>query len=245
MNVERLVTKMKRKLFAFLSTLAIAFTASSAMAQSTGYLSGHQGQSHYGFGGSGYYRSSSVAEGYLTGWGRYVHALGTYNLNSSLAAINLQEARRLAIENRQQAVTSYFELRQRNQNFRDMNRKPRLTMEELARVNKAMIPDRLSTQQFEPATRTIFWPASLKGPDFAEERLAIEQEFAKRGEVPTGIGSDNHLEIREAAASIRGKLSEQIAEMRPEDYIAAKKFLDSVTYESRFAENTSGVAANR
>ena len=81
----------------------------------------------YGNGGWGFNdwgAGSTPAGSYLTGMANAIRAEGEYNLNTSAAAINLEEAQRRDIENRKLWTNTYFEMRRINESYTHPKRPP-------------------------------------------------------------------------------------------------------------------------
>src|SRR5262245_30696968 len=82
---------------------------------------GYGGYGGYYGGGWGYNTAgagSTPAGSYLTGMGNAIRAQGEYNVNTSQAAINLEDAAKKDIENRQLWTNTYFEMRKINDAYK-------------------------------------------------------------------------------------------------------------------------------
>lgn len=239
---------MKTTLFtAVVSALTLA-VAGAAQAQTYSNYSGGNGPattnvptSGWGWGWS---HSSTAEEGALRGWAELNRGAGEYNYYSSLAAINLEEARRRAIENRTAAVEQYFHLRQVNSEYRDSQRRPQLTQEQLTRVAAQATPDRLNAYQYEPALGRLYWPAILRNDAFAAERDAIDEAIAKRTVSNSGVGSESHRAIDALTREMEATLKANIDNVSTDEYLAGKRFLQSLRYEARFAPGADGLVSN-
>ena len=93
----------------FAATIATVFAlAGSAYAQGIA-VSAAYGTPFYG--GS---HASTAAEGYANGMAAMVQSAGSYNLNTSQAAMNLESARSQALDNDLKGTQTYFEMRNIN-----------------------------------------------------------------------------------------------------------------------------------
>ncbi|MCH8858930.1 MAG: hypothetical protein IID54_05035, partial [Proteobacteria bacterium] len=123
------------------------------------YGGGHYGGGGYGGGGYGYggwgNGGGTVAGNYLTGLGRAIRAQGQYNLDTSAATINLEEARTRQIDNRKLWTNTYFEMRKVNQASRDAERRPRGTPETRVRLAQEAAPNRFSPGELDPVTGVV------------------------------------------------------------------------------------------
>src|SRR6266496_1264631 len=66
----------------------------------------------YGVYGGGH--ASTAAEGYANGVGNVMQSAGMYNLQTSEAAINAEQARSMNIDNNLKGTQTYFEMRKIN-----------------------------------------------------------------------------------------------------------------------------------
>ena len=236
---------MKTTIITLATMLSLAF-AGAVQAQTYSSFSGGAAvtnvpSSGYGWGWS---HSSTAEEGALRGWAELNRGAGEYNYYSSLAAINLEEARRRAIENHTTAVEEYYHRRQINSEYRDSVRRPTLTQEQLVQIAKDQTPDRMTAYQYEPALGRIFWPPVLESEVYAADRAAIDKVMARRTVADSGLGTDSHREIDALTRQMESKLRSRITTMSTTEYLAAKKFLQSLRYEARFAPGADGLVSN-
>src|SRR6056297_285595 len=115
---------------------------------------------------------------YLRGSADLARGSGRGALLRSLSAKELQEALRLRLENREEYVEQYYELRALRD---DAVLDDRNVTAELAREIAARgAPDRLSENQFNPETGEVYWPSPLDHESLKPYRKPIEDTFAKR-----------------------------------------------------------------
>ena len=98
----------------------------------------------------------------MNGMANVVRAQGDYNLNTSAAYVNLEEAERRDIENRQAWTQAYFEMRRTNAAYRDAERGPKGTPEDWVRFAKEAAPSRLSPGEIDNISGQIAWPRLLQ-----------------------------------------------------------------------------------
>ena len=72
-------------------------------------------------------RASTVGESYARGYADVVRSHGTAILANSEAAINMTQAVRRDMENRDKWTDTYFQMRQKNRDYRAAERGPRPT----------------------------------------------------------------------------------------------------------------------
>jgi len=181
--------------------------------------------------GDGYYHSSTYEEGVQRGFADVVRSAGAYNLMTSEAMKNVEQARRQYIDNRVYSTEKYFEMRRINREARAAERGPRPTMEDLIRYSDARKPDRLSPSELDPLSGRITWPVVLKDDRFQEDRQQLEKIFAERAVV--GVLSMAQLtQIDSLTKHMLAVLKENINAYPPQLYTQAKSFLQSLAYEA-------------
>lgn len=189
---------------------------------------GYGGFGGWGWGGWG----GTVAGNYLMGLGRAIRAQGQYNLDTSAARINLEEARSRQIDNRKLWTKTYFEMRDINNAWRDAHRPKRGDAETWMRLAQRTAPARLSTSELDPVTGRIMWPPGLDGPGFKTQRDKLDVLFADRAEAHGAIGVEKHGEIRELIDEMLAELKDRIRQYETRQYLASRNFLTSLRHEA-------------
>lgn len=105
-------------------------------------------------------------------------------------------------------------------------------------------PHRLTTAELDPVTRTIHWPGVLQGERFAQQRAALEELFAGRQPSDHGAASTFYREVRKNVELLGSLLREQIRELSPAEYVAARKFLEGLQNEALYPPQLNNVAMN-
>ena len=183
-----------------------------------------------GWGGGG----GTVAGNYYNGVANAVRAQGDYNLSTSQAAVNLEEAKRRDIENRKEWTDSYFEMRRANQDYRAAERGPKGTPEDWVRYAKEAAPSRLSPGEIDQVSGQIAWPRVLQADDFKKGRDELERLFAIRADKGGSIGIDGYQEIQNITDALLAYMKKNIKRYPPNEYLNARKFLEGLAYEARF-----------
>ena len=231
--------EMPKRLCAFALGLAIV---STALAQ-VGYVPGggpapYYGSNGYGYGGYGYNNmgaGSTPAGSYMTGMANAIRAQGQYNLATSEATVNLQEAQKRAIDNQARWTNTYFEMRKVNQAYVESQKKPPTAPETWVRLAHAAAPQRLSPDSLDPITGKITWPSALEGEDFKADRQIIEPLFVDRATMHGAIGLNMYDSIRRATDDMLAKLKTHIRDINTSYYLEARNFLESLSHEANFA----------
>jgi hypothetical protein len=193
------------------------------------------GNGGYGWGGGAWGGGGgTVAGNYYSGVANAVRAAGDYNLSTSQAYVNMEEAKRRDIENRKEWTDSYFEMRRANADYRAAERGPRGTPEDWVRYAREAAPARLSPGQLDQVTGEIAWPRLLQAAGFKEGREELEHQFAIRADKGGSIGPNGYQQIQEVTNSMIAYLKKNIKSYPTNEYLDAKKFLESLAYEARF-----------
>jgi hypothetical protein len=165
----------------------------------------------------------------MQGLASVISAQGDYNLSTSAAAINMTQAQRQDIQNRQQWTNTYFEMRAANRAATAAERGPPPSQEQLARIAAAGVPKPLPSHEMDPVSGRVTWPTLLADELFAQQRADLERLLAKRAQYGNlGIADQN-----QAGAAIEGmsaKLQAQIRNVPGQQYVASKEFLKSLMY---------------
>jgi hypothetical protein len=173
----------------------------------------------------------------FAGLGAFASGLGEYNYNTALAIRQLEEANRQSIDNKLYAEKSQIEMRRLN-NIQWQADHPRSTPEQVAKINEARLPRRLSTSQLDPTWGTIRWPAVLQRPEFEKVRGSLDEIFAHRSTETFGVGSPAYHEVQRLTREMRTTLDDEHASMTQMEWIQSMRFIESLAYESRFAPGT-------
>ena len=191
----------------------------------------------YGGGGwPGYSSGALTAAGSaMSGMASVISAKGDYNLSTSAAAINMTQAQKNEIENRQQWTNTYFDMRETNRKAHAAERRPPPTMEQIARMAREGVPKKLQPSQIDAVSGGLNWPSALQDPAFESQRSEVDQLFAARARYG-GLSYADQTKVREAVDTMFDALKAQVREMPPPDYVACRTFLQSVTYAATKTE---------
>ncbi len=195
-----------------------------------GWGGGFGGWGGWGMGDWGV--GSTAAGSYYTGLGNAIRSQGQFNLDTSAAAINMTEAERRRIENSKQWTETFFEKRRINQAYRDSQRRPPGNSETWVRLAQAGTPQRLSPNELDPVTGRITWPPGLLNEVYAADRQKLDELFADRALVHGAIGPQTHAQIASTINAMLETLKSLIREYETNQYIAARNFLNSLSFEA-------------
>ncbi len=180
------------------------------------------------------YHASTAAEGRARGMADVIRSQGQYNLTTSAAAVNMEEAARQNIENRAKWTDTYLEMRRTNKAYHDSLKKPR-DPEAALRYAEAQKPKRLALGELG-VSGDIHWPAYFSAEKFADQRQEIEKLFAERAQ-QGGLPSPQEARIEEITRAMLDEIKTEIDSMRPGDYTKSKQFLVSLAYEAALPVN--------
>jgi len=186
-------------------------------------------------GGNGYYGGGTAEGNYLAGEAQVIRAEGEYNLLSAQAASYFEDARAKYIDNTNKWTQAYFEMREANQAFiaqkfaRNKHSPKTLALAATSGLRA------LSLDEFNPATGRIEWPKGLRGSDYGALRTELARLFELRAR--DGQMRSTDMQIQEDARKMASLLRGHVKNLPANDYIAARKFLDSLEYSITKAES--------
>ena len=143
----------------------------------------------------GYSGGGTAAGNAMNGMANAISAKGNYNLSTSAAAINMTQAQKNEIQNKQLYTDTYFQMRATNKAAREKEAGPPPTMEQIARMARDGVPKPLNPSQVDPVTGQINWPSALQEDSFQDERGQVEQLFNTRARYG-GLGYSDQMKVR-------------------------------------------------
>jgi hypothetical protein len=162
------------------------------------------------------------------GYADVVRSYGMANLLNSQAANQIEQARKQYIDNQVKATQSYFEMRRYMKEERRTMQPSPLSMEQYVRLARVEAPEPLSTTQLDPLTGTVSWPAPLRQPAYDAYRRRIDRLLQDRASGYVVYG-----EVQAACQEFLDKLKADIEKFQANDYVVARKFIDSLVYAAR------------
>ncbi len=188
--------------------------------------------------------SSTLQEGYLRGAAAAIQSVGQANYLNSIAAVNLQEANRQAIENQNTYIRNTLQNRELVQQYRERYRPRAPTKEEWQRVTEASLPDRLKPDQFDPITGQLVWPHILRTDEYRPFRERVDVLFSNRAPDNSGDGSPSQRELASLIDAMKMLLKSNIKTVTLSQYSSAKWFLKSLDYEAQLPlQNLPAISA--
>jgi len=182
-------------------------------------------------------RASTAQEGAARGMADVVRSAGMYNLATSESLINVETARAQYIENRNRAQEVYFERRRRNESFREENRRPRVTSEQIFRMNSQRAPSRLNSAQLDPLTGELQWPFILLDDPFDGYRSVLDEAFVTRAQHGSFASVSEYRHTLRTANDMFEVLRQRIRDFEPQQYMQASNFMEALIFDAQFSSN--------
>jgi len=180
------------------------------------------------FGDSSQTFSSTADEGVQRGYADVVRSYGMASLLNAQAVNQLEQARKQYIENQMRAVQTYIDAHRLNTEYRNAARPRPLSLEQYVRIAREQAPEPLTATQLDQLTGMISWPAPLRKPEYEAFRRRIDRLFQDRA-----TGYAVYGELPAACEEFAARLNADIMQFPPNDYVAAKKFLESLAWTAR------------
>ncbi len=172
-------------------------------------------------------RSSTIQEGAQRGLADLLRSQGQQAKLNAEAAVIFGQAQQEALETRKAAIETYYDIRQRARELRAAERGPRPDAETVARLARARRPRRLSAAELDPLTGRLDWPDTLRSEAFADTRAQLEELFDLRS-YTRYLTDEQSEEARNLSEAMQARLKDRIRDLRPSDYMQAKRFLESI-----------------
>lgn len=184
----------------------------------------HYGRYGYYPGGVYYPKAASARESYLRGMATMTYAQANYNLT-------MAHVRSIDLENNRRSLENYYDAKQMNRVYKDSVARPRPTADDMARIAADNAPSRLSPSELD-ANGRIDWPEALQTDEYAPLRNEMDKLFALRAAEGDLAGSEQDRLLNTADAML-AELQSHVRDVRPSDYVSARKFIEGLAYELR------------
>ncbi|MBX9788567.1 MAG: hypothetical protein K2Y37_06590 [Pirellulales bacterium] len=183
----------------------------------------------------------SAYQRYYRGGGRHRYR---YGYNGAMAAAAMSQANLLnaqaagvweqawsqRIQNQLAYARMFYERRQVHDTYMQAHAKPRLTLDDVKRLNASRDPKPLAPNQVQ-LDGDIVWPQALQGARFAEERTVVQVFFAAKYQQGESVDADIARFAQQTLEHMKSELQSQIRELPSTEYLAARSFLDSLYFE--------------
>lgn len=200
---------------------------------STCGVSQSQAQSRWFFGGgNGGVGTPFSAEQH--GIADMVRSEGLYNVLTSEAMINYEDARGKYIDNGRKWTELYMmrkRIRESEKAKEAEERHASISRYLDFRAENPDTPPRLNNKEFDSTTGEIKWPLALKRDCFAIQRKEMEELFASKARL--GSTSEISQAVFKKTREIQAELRKYIRDIVTEEYVQARKFLRSLEFEGK------------
>ncbi|UUO04309.1 hypothetical protein M4951_12985 [Blastopirellula sp. J2-11] len=177
----------------------------------------------------GSYTNTATAEqGALNGMANLTSARGSYNLQTSQAAVYATQAQSNEIANHQQYADTYFQMRETRDAY-VAKKNPRPTEEQLVYLARSSAPKPLAPDQVNAVSGEVQWPTLLQYPSFESEREELSTLLEKKA-THGGLGYQDVNTFIQTADEMNAKLKGGIKKVPPQQYVQASTFLKSLLY---------------
>ncbi len=181
--------------------------------------------------GGGSYGGGTADGNFMFGAAQVIRAEGDYNALVTQGMINYEMARSGYIDNVAKWSQYYSRMREANEAYkRQKLEQNRHSPEVLAKVAASDIPRALSSDELDAVTGRISWPPALMDDQYAALRADLEHLFQVRTWTTqtNATGAQIRADTRQLLELLRGNMDIIPAS----DYIAARKFIDSLDYSA-------------
>ncbi|HQU41959.1 MAG TPA: hypothetical protein PK867_04070, partial [Pirellulales bacterium] len=162
-----------------------------------------------------------------------LQAAGKAAESTAQAASTFEDARSKYMDNQIKYTQVYTERQRFLQSQREAKRRPPPSAEQLYRISQQRLPKTLSPSQLDPVTGAISWPVVLRDESFDSYREAAQKFFHDTVANPQTFSYDSYSQVQEASGECLALLKSRIKDYRPNDYIQAKNFVESLTYAAQ------------
>jgi hypothetical protein len=177
----------------------------------------------------------------VTAQASVISSTAATNAAVAKAVDDLEKVRAMAMDNDLKAAKAYYDRKKMYADFQAQHAGQR-GKNDVARRSKATT-DRASVYEVDPLRGRIFWPSVLKREEFADARAQMDALFAERKARPAGLGSNFCRQAKVLTGEMREQLRDMVDDISPSEYVTARKFLDTLSFEAQMPPRIEGVAA--
>lgn len=180
--------------------------------------------------------SSTLQEGAQRGRADIIRSQGQYNLDTSAARINNEEARGKYIENSYKWTETYWARKRLGEqevakDNAERSRKQAAYREYNRERSDRRQSQRLSPTELEPTAGKISWPLALLDAQYTDTRKQLDELFEIRAKIH--YHPQLTKDIEGVAEKMEASLRKNISSHKPNDYLAARKFIEKLKSEAR------------
>lgn len=181
---------------------------------------------------------------YITAGAQMVTAVSQAGKTAAETRKTHEEYRSLAMDNAVKVATTYYERRMVREAYRANHARVRPTAEDIDRYARSGLTKRLGQISLVSyGNSRLLWPAALMMPEFDDCRTQVEDQFAQQSLRNSGVGSELYREVNALTSRMQSELKTFIRQLSPMEYMAAKRYLESLAYETRFTQHGGSATA--
>lgn len=170
----------------------------------------------------------------------FITAVANANATNAKTLETMEQVKSLSMDNNLKRADTFYKKKALSDGYKGLNIKKRPTQEDAIRYSKVSKPNRLAKFELQSVNNRISWPEALQREEFFDHRIRIQGLFAIRGlNLHSGISSETQKVIEDMHAELRS----MIRQVSPNDYMASRKFIQSLAHEARFPNRIDGVVS--
>lgn len=149
------------------------------------------------------------------------------------ARLQDEKTKQESLETKKKKQDTYYTMKRRDEQEREFEKSRNMARNERnAESRTSGAPDRLSSQELDRSRGTIRWPVTFDAATYATSRQSIESLY--REQATKGNRSGLKQEFVAACDGLERILQQNLKSMPADEYLSAKKFLESLRYEQRY-----------
>lgn len=154
----------------------------------------------------------------------------------------LQTVRSMGLDNDLKQTKIFFDKRKLNKDYKMQYPSKRPSQETLLRYSQASTPERLNNYELSSLRGIIYWPEIFQRDEFLEYRIELDSLFVRRKVKQDGLERSLCYEAKLIINRMYKQLQDIMREMSPAEYIEARKFIESLSYEAQLPPDIKGMA---
>jgi len=171
-----------------------------------------------------------------------VKSVADANSTNARTLQTIKQTRSITLEADLKAAKTFYEKRKLHEGYRVLHSRKSLAPENLVRYSKNIVPGRLANYQIAPCKGKIKWPLVLQEQAFLQQRLQIDSLFLQRQKAGVAVNRNACRRAQDAVTQMRNELRARVRQMSHGEYLAARKFIDSLAFETRPPKQIQAVA---
>ena len=156
----------------------------------------------------------------------------------------MEKTRTIALDNDAKAAKTFYDKRKMHDDYKSQHPRSRAGADQKARYTRSAAPKRLPSYQLD-SRGIVYWPAVFDRPEFVDQRKTVDRLFKNRQPQQAGPETEFYQQASEAIDQLHQGLQEIIDQLKPAQYVAARKFLQGLAQEAQSPSVIPGVASTQ